>query len=60
MAKAKWKTAKLKLDEAELDTLSVGLKQACDATSDEVDYIYFRRLLGKIEKAQKKLIKEAA
>ena len=60
MAKAKWKTVKLKLDETELDTLVDGLEQACAATSDEVDYIYFRRLLAKIEKAQKKLIKEAA
>ena len=59
MSKAKWKTIKLKLDEAELDTLVDGLEQACAATSDEVDYIYFRRLLAKIEKAQKKLIKEA-
>ena len=59
MAKAKWKTVKLKLDEAELDTLSVGLEQACDATSDEVDYIYFRRLMDKIEKAQKKLEEES-
>ena len=59
MAKAKWKTVKLKLDEAELDTLFVGLEQACDATSDEVDYIYFRRLLDKIEKAQKKLEEES-
>ena len=60
MSKARWKTIKLKLDETELDTLVDGLEQACDATSDEVDYIYFRRLLAKIEKAQKKLIKEAA
>ena len=60
MSKAKWKTIKLKLDETELDTLVDGLEQACASTSDEVDYIYFRRLLAKIEKAQKKLIKEAA
>jgi len=57
---AKLKTIKLELDEAELDTLSVGLEQACDNTADEVDYIYFQRLLDKIQKAQKKLIKEAA
>jgi len=60
MAKAKWKTVKLKLDETELDTLVDGLKQACASTSDEVDYIFFQRLLDKIKEAQKKLIKEAA
>jgi hypothetical protein len=60
MAKAKWKTVKLKLDETELDTLVDGLEQACAATSDEVDYIYFQKLLDKIKEAQEKLLKEVA
>jgi len=43
-----------------LDTLFIGLERACDATSDNEDFKYFMKLMAKIEKAQKKLIKEAA
>lgn len=52
----KLKTIKLELDESELDTLFVGLLQACHTTIDEVDYIYFRRLLDKIEKTQEEVM----
>jgi len=56
---AKLKTIKLELDEAELDTLFVGLDLACDNTADEVDFVYFEKLMAKIKEAQKKLLKEA-
>jgi len=60
MAKVKQKTISLELNEGELDTLFIGLERACDATSDNEDFKYFMKLMAKIEKAQKKLIKEAA
>jgi len=57
---AKQKTIKLELTEAELDTLFVGLDLACDNTKDEVDFVYFEKMMAKIKTAQQKLIKETA
>ena len=59
MAKAKQKTISLELNEGELDTLFIGLERASGCSDDE-DFKYFMKLMAKIEKAQKKLIKEAA
>lgn len=52
---AKKNTIALELTEPELDTLYIGLEQACDNTADDEDYDYFQALMKKIAKAQKQL-----
>ena len=52
------KTVSIQFTEDELDTLYIGLDQACDNTADDEDYKYFQKLMTKIKKAQKSLTKE--
>lgn len=51
-------TIAIELTEDELDTLYIGLDQACDNTADDDDYKYFQELMVKIKKAQKALTKQ--